>query len=143
MNLGEIIKARRTEDKISLKQMSNYLGISESMLSRIENGERRFSEENLSKVSKYLKISEREIKVYWILDDIKTKFSIGLTSILAKGSEVCNKNHVFYTPKTRTLWRRAAIRLGIYIHHNLPLRSMTKYSLSFREELSARALALN
>jgi transcriptional regulator with XRE-family HTH domain len=75
MNLGEIIKARRTEDKISLKQMSNYLGISESMLSRIENGERRFSEENLSKVSKYLKISEREIKVYWILDDIKTKFS--------------------------------------------------------------------
>ena len=74
MKLGEIIKIRRSEDNISLKEFADFLGISESMLSRIENGERRISPENLKKVAQYLKISEREINVYYLLDDIKTKF---------------------------------------------------------------------
>jgi len=75
MKLGEIIKIRRSEDNISLKQLADFLGISESMMSRIENGERKISEDNLNKVAKYLKIPEREIKVYHLVDDIKTKFS--------------------------------------------------------------------
>jgi transcriptional regulator with XRE-family HTH domain len=75
MNLGQIIKIRRTEDNLSLKQMADFLGVSESMLSRIENGDRKISEDCISKVSKYLKISEREIKVYHLVDDIKSKYS--------------------------------------------------------------------
>lgn len=75
MKLGEIIKIRRSEDNISLKEFADFLGISESMLSRIENGERRINQEYLGKVAKYLKISEREIQVYYLVDDIKTKFS--------------------------------------------------------------------
>lgn len=75
MKLGEIIKIRRSEDNLSLKEFADYLGISESMLSRIESGERRINQEYLGKVAKYLKISEREIQVYYLVDDIKTKFS--------------------------------------------------------------------
>lgn len=73
--VSEIIKTNRLKKGISTKEFSKYLGISESMLSRIEGGNRKISSNKLNKVAKFLELPEREIKVHYLIDDIKNKFS--------------------------------------------------------------------
>ena len=61
MRFGTLIKALRTEHEVTLKTMSEVLGISRSMLSDIEQNRRKpFDSEKIGKFASYFSLSETD-----------------------------------------------------------------------------------
>ena len=61
MRFGTLIKALRTEHDVTLKTMSEVLGISRSMLSDIEQNRRKpFDSEKIGKFASYFSLSEKD-----------------------------------------------------------------------------------
>ena len=56
-NLGERIRARRTELGWTQEQLSTKVGISKGFLSDLENGKRKVSAENLMSIAQVLNLS--------------------------------------------------------------------------------------
>ncbi|MFZ0172331.1 MAG: helix-turn-helix transcriptional regulator [Acidimicrobiales bacterium] len=68
--LGEFIKARREDARLSLRRMSEIAGISNPYLSQIERGLRKPSAEILQQIAKALRISAETLYIRaGILDD--------------------------------------------------------------------------
>lgn len=61
MNIGEFIKKRRKENKLTLRELGEITGLSHSYLSQIESGTRNASPEVLEKISKALDINYTEL----------------------------------------------------------------------------------
>ena len=55
-HIGKIIKEVRKDKKVNLRDLAELIGISAGQMSRIENGSRLASDENISKISKTLKV---------------------------------------------------------------------------------------
>jgi len=73
MSAGKLIKKKRREKKLTLLQVAEHLGVSESMMSRIEN-ETRVPKTHAKKLSKLLDIPEREIHLLSLVDEIVRQF---------------------------------------------------------------------
>lgn len=56
-NIGKRIQVTRTENKISQKQMAEYLGISINYVSRLENGKTNVELKKFIKICDFLNIS--------------------------------------------------------------------------------------
>ena len=56
-NIGKRIQATRIENKISQKQMAEYLGISINYISHLENGKVNIELQNFVKICDFLNIS--------------------------------------------------------------------------------------
>lgn len=61
MNLGEIIRSIRTQRNISMNELANMIGTSQSALSMIENGRRTPNLTTLNRIAEALGISEKEL----------------------------------------------------------------------------------
>jgi len=69
-DLGEFIRARREDARLSLRRMSEIAGISNPYLSQIERGLRKPSAEILQQIAKALRISAETLYIRaGILDD--------------------------------------------------------------------------
>lgn len=60
MNIGEMIRKRREDLRISRAEMASSLNISEDYLKKIENGNREVNLRMLSKIAVYLDVSLEE-----------------------------------------------------------------------------------
>lgn len=61
MNIGEKIKKIREESGFTQKNISNFLGIDQSMISKIESGERNLSSDTLSRLASLFGVNISDI----------------------------------------------------------------------------------
>ena len=66
------IKIREIREKKGepLRIVAYHLGIDQAILSKIENGKRKASRNQVEKISKYFNISSKELIVEWLSDKI-------------------------------------------------------------------------
>jgi len=84
--LGEFIRERRSQARLSLRKLSEQAGISNPYLSQIERGLRKPSAEILQSIAKALRISAETLYVQaGILEDRETDHSVA-SSIYADTS---------------------------------------------------------
>lgn len=86
MNMAELIKNRRTELGLSLRQLSEKTELSHSHIRDIENGKYSLSIENAVKIAKVLELNVQEI--------IILAYQSLLNQTLFELIDSCNKNNV-------------------------------------------------
>ena len=67
---GGKIKILRLNKKLPLRIVSEYLGIDQAILSKIERGLRRATREQVIRLAEYHKITEDELLVAWLSDKL-------------------------------------------------------------------------
>lgn len=68
--LGEIIRQKREEKKLLLRELSAMLEIDPAILSKIERGERNAKKEQIKKISKILDIDEQDLLIQFLSEKI-------------------------------------------------------------------------
>ncbi len=66
----EILKRLREEKKVPLRIVSESVGIDQAILSKLENGQRRASREQVRKFASYYNVSENDLTIAWLSDKI-------------------------------------------------------------------------
>lgn len=66
----EILKRLREEKKVPLRIVSESVGIDQAVLSKLENGQRRASREQVCKFASYYNVSDNELMIAWLSDKI-------------------------------------------------------------------------
>lgn len=66
----EILKRLREEKKVPLRIVSESVGIDQAVLSKLENGQRRASREQVSKFASYYNVNDNELMIAWLSDKI-------------------------------------------------------------------------
>lgn len=69
-SIGEIIRQKREEKKLLLRELSAMLEIDPAILSKIERGERKVKREHIIKLSKILNIDKQELLVQYLSEKI-------------------------------------------------------------------------
>ena len=67
---GEIIREKREEKGLLLRELAASLKIDSAILSKLERGERKPTKEQLIKIAKFLDLDEKELILSWISDKI-------------------------------------------------------------------------
>ncbi len=66
----EILKRLREEKKVPLRIVSESVGIDQAVLSKLENGQRRASREQVCKFASYYNVNDNELMIAWLSDKI-------------------------------------------------------------------------
>lgn len=67
---GEIIRHRREEKELLLRQVAAQLDIDTAMLSKVERGERNAKREHVVMLSKILDLNNKELLTLWLADRV-------------------------------------------------------------------------
>ena len=67
---GNIIRTKREEKGMLLRELAARMNIDTALLSKIERGERRLKKNQINKISKVLHLEKEELKAYWMADKI-------------------------------------------------------------------------
>ena len=67
---GEIIKTRREEQNLLLRQVSALTNIDQSIISKFEKGERKPSREQVLKLAEIYNLSENDLIISWQSDKV-------------------------------------------------------------------------
>lgn len=86
---GQILRNKRKELGLLLRQVSAYVDIDQAILSKIERNERRPTKELLKKLSKILILDEDELLVQYISDRIA--YEIANENCASKALRVAEK----------------------------------------------------
>lgn len=91
--IGEFIKKKRKEKKITLQKMADYIGTDITMMSKIENEKRKLPSRLIPKLSNLLGVSEQDIQSMVIAQDIIGKYgnSSSLKIALARATSMVKK----------------------------------------------------
>ena len=68
--IGEIIREKREEKKLLLRQLAALLEIDSAILSKIERGERKATKEQIIKISDILGINKNELIIQYLSEKI-------------------------------------------------------------------------
>ncbi|NLO18412.1 MAG: helix-turn-helix domain-containing protein [Ignavibacteria bacterium] len=68
--LGEIIRQKREEKKLLLRELSAMLEIDPAILSKIERGERNAKKKHIKKISEILGIDEQGLLIQFLSEKI-------------------------------------------------------------------------
>lgn len=68
--IGQILRNKRQELGLLLRQVSAYIDIDQAILSKIERNERKPTKEMLGKLAEILKLDKNELLVQFISDKI-------------------------------------------------------------------------
>jgi predicted nucleotidyltransferase/plasmid maintenance system antidote protein VapI len=69
-SLGDKIRKLREQKELPLRAVAGYLGIDQTILSRIERGQRKASREQVLKLAKYFKADKNDLLVAWLSDKV-------------------------------------------------------------------------
>lgn len=69
-SFGSLVKNLREERNLTLREVSSYLEIDISMLGKIEKNSRKPTRQMISKFSTLFKISEKELTVEFLSDNV-------------------------------------------------------------------------
>ncbi len=69
-SLGDTIRKLREDKELPLRTVSAYLDIDQAILSKIERGQRKATREQVVKLAKYFKVTEKELLVAWLSDKL-------------------------------------------------------------------------
>ncbi len=67
---GEIIKAKREEQNLLLREISAKTGIDQSIISKLEKGERNASRDQVLKFAEIYKLSSNDLIISWQSDKV-------------------------------------------------------------------------
>lgn len=68
--IGELIRQKRAEKGLLLRQVAAFLEIDQALLSKIERGQRKATKEHIVKLAKLFEINEKELLVQYFSDKI-------------------------------------------------------------------------
>ncbi|HBC88749.1 MAG TPA: transcriptional regulator [Lentisphaeria bacterium] len=68
--LGQVIKSKRVEKGLLLRQVSAFLDIDQAILSKIEKGDRKPTKDNINKLSEILEIDRTQLMVQFLSEKI-------------------------------------------------------------------------
>ena len=74
VDLGNYLRELRLSRGLSLKEVSDQLGIGFSMLSKIENGERQIQAHMIKRLSELFKIDYKELQIQYLHNKIANEF---------------------------------------------------------------------
>jgi len=74
-SFAEKVKSLRREKGVPLRIVAAYLKIDQAILSKIENGKRIATRENVSKLARYYKVSEKDLVISWLSDKLVSDFA--------------------------------------------------------------------
>lgn len=74
IDLGNYLRELRQSRGLSLKDVSDQLGIDFSMLSKIENGERQIQAHMIKPLSELFKIDYKELQIHFLNQKIADEF---------------------------------------------------------------------
>lgn len=69
-SFAEQLKRLRSEKRVPLRVVAAYLDIDQAILSKIENGKRNASHENVLKFAAYYKVNMKDLLVSWLSDKL-------------------------------------------------------------------------
>lgn len=75
MHYGQVIKAKRQAQSISIKALADILGINQSLLCRYETGKRNVSKNHATIIESYLDGDFDQEILGLLLDDLKQKYA--------------------------------------------------------------------
>lgn len=67
---GYIVKVLREEKNLTLREVSEFLGIDTSMLGKIEKNNRKPTKQIIEKFSKLFNVNERELTIAFLSDNV-------------------------------------------------------------------------
>lgn len=68
--IGELIRQKRAEKGLLLRQVAAFLEIDQALLSKIERGQRKATKEHIIKLAELFEINEKELLVQYFSDKI-------------------------------------------------------------------------
>jgi transcriptional regulator with XRE-family HTH domain len=72
--IGVYLHRLRKERKLTLKEVSVYLGIDVSTLSKIENGERQIQAYQLSSIAEFFNLDFRQLQIEFLMHRIHLEY---------------------------------------------------------------------
>jgi transcriptional regulator with XRE-family HTH domain len=72
--IGVYLHGLRKERKLTLKVVSEYLGIDVSTLSKIENGERQIQSYQLSSIAEFFNLDFRQLQIEFLIQRIHLEY---------------------------------------------------------------------
>lgn len=72
--IGVYLHRLRKERKLTLKEVSIYLGIDVSMLSKIEHGERQIQAYQLSSIAEFFNLDFRQLQIEFLIQRIHLEY---------------------------------------------------------------------
>jgi len=70
ITVGELIRQKREENAISLKNLAEKLKIDTGLLSKIERNKRMATRDHILNISKLFKIPAKDLLIIWLSDKI-------------------------------------------------------------------------
>lgn len=68
--IGELIRQKRAEKGLLLRQVAAFLEIDQALLSKIERGQRKATKEHIVKLAELFEINEKELLIQYFSDKI-------------------------------------------------------------------------
>ena len=69
-NFGELIRTLREKEGFPLRKLAAFLDIDQAVLSKIERGQRKFSREQVIKLSQFFNYNQKEMLIAFLSDRI-------------------------------------------------------------------------
>ena len=67
---GDIIRKKREEKGMLLRQLSAMIDVDAAILSKVERGERKARREQVEKIAKALELNEKELMIEYLSENI-------------------------------------------------------------------------
>jgi transcriptional regulator with XRE-family HTH domain len=99
-SFAEQVKRLRKEKDVPLRVVSAHLDIDQAILSKIENGKRKSTRENVIKLARYYNVKENDLVVSWLSD--KILYEVGKEELALEAIKVAEEKITYNnTPKLR------------------------------------------
>lgn len=72
-SFGEIIRGKRENAGLVLRQVAEALGIDQAIISKLERGERSPSKSQVEKFAMYYKLDKKSLMISWLSDQVANK----------------------------------------------------------------------
>lgn len=99
MSTGEQIRKLREDRELPLRKVAAGLDIDQSILSKIERGERKASKELILKIAKFFKVDKKELLINYLSDMVL--YEIGDEDLATDALKVAEEKIKYHKRKNK------------------------------------------